>query len=197
MAMRAVREEAETMDSITQDVVLAEYAGQAWLVRGEQHIDDLLANTLDPDISIAVIACESKSAVDEMWRQWNDSDDLEMMWLIHPAIVNRARGRPGEVFVTFAAWSAALDDAAQRILKSTAGLVQTRPGSELRLAYFTAEDAPAIAAQMAELRCGLLEAQLHALGVTVTARENRTLEKPEDADRIIMVVKLRPPAIEG
>ena len=28
------------------DVILAEYSTHAWLVRGEQHIDDLLGGTL-------------------------------------------------------------------------------------------------------------------------------------------------------
>jgi hypothetical protein len=170
------------------EIVLAECSGQAWLVRGEQHIDDLLANTLDPDVSIEVLACESKLAVDDLWRQWNDADPA-LMWLIHPAIVNRARGKPGELAVTFTPWSAAIDDGAQRAIRSAADAVNAKAGATLALVLSLASEGVPLAAQMAELRCGLLEAQLSALGVARMTRITRVADTHEEMDRIVLVVQ--------
>ncbi len=40
------------------DITLAEYNGRVWLVGGEVYIDDLLANTLTPNVSIELVRCE-------------------------------------------------------------------------------------------------------------------------------------------
>ena len=42
------------------DIVLAEFGGQAWLVGGEEYIDDLLANTLPQHVTIELVACDFK-----------------------------------------------------------------------------------------------------------------------------------------
>ena len=171
------------------DVVLAECSGQAWLVRGEQHIDDLLGNTMEADVSIEVVPCESKLAVDALWRQWNDGDP-SMMWLIHPAIVNRVRGQPGEIAVVFAEWSASLDDAAQRALqRAAAAAAAAKPGEALVLVRHVAAEAPPMALDMANLRCGLLEVRLSALGVARIERETRAAERPGEAERILFEVR--------
>ena len=154
------------------DIVLAECAGQAWLVRGEQYIDDLLTNTMDPQLTTEVITCESKSGVDDLWRLWNDSEPHNA-WMIHPNIVNRVRAQSGELAVTFAAWSAAMDEMAQRAVQYAADLVNAKPGATLALVRLVPDDAAPMAAQMAELRCSLLEAQLTSLGVARTTRASR------------------------
>ena len=51
------------------DITLAEFNGRVWLVGGEVHIDDLLANTLPPDVSIEMVRCESQSEVHSLWVQ--------------------------------------------------------------------------------------------------------------------------------
>jgi hypothetical protein len=170
------------------DIVLAECSGQAWLVRGEQHIDDLLGNTLTADINIEIILCESKSAVDSLWRRWND-DDPSAMWLIHPAIVNRARGQAGEIAVVFAEWSASLDDAAHRAMQAAAAAAGAKPTAALVLVRHVAELAPPMALQMADLRCALLEARLAELGVARMERETRVAERAHDAERIRLDVR--------
>ena len=74
------------------DIVLAEHRGQAWLVSGEQYIDDLLANTLPGDISIEFIACQSDSDVTILWVQsGRQPTSAGLPWMIHPAIVTRIR----------------------------------------------------------------------------------------------------------
>lgn len=191
-------------DDIAADVILGECNGQAWLVRGEQHIDDLLGNTLPVHVSIEVIACESKSAIDAMWRGFGGgADDMDMMWMIHPAIANRARGQarlqgrgqpPGDVAdmtVGFAAWSAALDDAAMESLRTMAEAALQRPDARLVLLRHVAADGPAMAAEMANLRTGLIEAQLGALGVAAgqIMRETGPTLQSGDTDRIVLSVR--------
>jgi hypothetical protein len=170
------------------DIVLAECSGQAWLVRGEQHIDDLLGNTLAANINIEIILCESKSAVDSLWRRWND-DDSSAMWLIHPAIVNRARRQSGDIAVVFAEWSALLDDAAHQAIQAAAVAVGAKPTAALVLVRHVAAEAPPMATEMADLRCRLLEAQLAELGVNCIERETRMAERPDDAERIRLEVR--------
>ena len=174
------------------DVILAECAGQAWLIRGEQHIDGLLGNTMDADVSIAIVPCESKSAVNGLWQQWND-EDLSSMWLIHPAILNRVRGQTGELAVVFAEWSASLDDAAQSVLKAAAALALAKPEATLVLVRHVAEDAPPMALDMANLRSGLLEARLTVLGAARFARETRVPPRPDAAELVLLEVREQAP----
>lgn len=170
------------------DVVLAECSGQAWLVRGEQHIDGLLGNTMEADVSIEIVSCESKLAVNTLWRQWNDTDP-SMMWLIHPAIVNRVRGQAAEMEIVFAEWSASLDDAAQRVLQMAAAAAAAKPEAALVLVLHIMDEAPPMARELANLRCGLLETRLSALGVARTKRETRMAERPEAAERVLMELR--------
>jgi hypothetical protein len=182
---------------MASDVILAECAGQAWLVRGEQHIDHLLANTLDTHISIKVIACESKSEVNALWRQYdgghNDGGggDESMMWLIHPAIVNRVRAQPGEFVVKFAEWSASLDEAALTTLQAISRAASQRSEAIMVLVRYVAADNPGMAADLANLRSGLLEARLASLGVEVAriVRETQDAAQAGHADRIDLVFR--------
>jgi hypothetical protein len=145
------------------DILLAECQGQMWLVSGEEHIDDLLANTLAPNLIIEFRACESKSAVRALWVQHcGEPVSAVAPWAIHPAIAARLRPRPPGGRVFFSAWSAMLDDDARAVVVAAAaacgaaGVVLTRHAGE--------GDAPAVA-DLANLRCGLIEALLVTHGV--------------------------------
>jgi hypothetical protein len=175
------------------DVILAECGGQAWLVRGEQHIDHLLANTLDAHISVEIIACESKSEVNVLWRKYDGGDDPDegMMWLIHPAIANRVRKKPSESAVLFAAWSASLDEAATAAVRTAAEAATQQPDCALALVRYIAPDGPAMAMDLANLRSGLLEAQLASLGVAASRmlRDTRDATQPGQDDRIDLLIR--------
>lgn len=174
------------------DIVLAEFSGRAWLVRGEQHIDDLLANTLPTDVSIEVVACESKSEVGHLWCQYGGAADAaDELWLIHPAIVARARGQSGEMHVIFAEWSASLDAAALAIVETASGKASARPECILTLVRYLAADGPAMAADLANLRTGLLEARLASGGVPTDRIVRETQAIPHDGyqDRIDLVIR--------
>lgn len=173
------------------DIVLAEFGGNGWLVRGEKYIDDLLANTLPAHVSIEVVTCASKSAAYALWCGYEGGDDPSDMWLIHPAIVRRARGQAPPMSVVFDPWSMALDDRATTTLEVVAAELERRPDRMLALVRYTASAAPEFAADLANLRTGLLEARLHAAGVAPTrlSRETRPATADAQADRIDLVLR--------
>ena len=111
------------------------------------------------------------------------------MWLIHPAIVNRVRGTPAGLEVVFAEWSASLDDAAQQALQMAAAAAAAKPEAALVLICHIAGEAPPMARELANLRCGLLETRLSALGVARTGRESRVADRPDAAERILMELR--------
>lgn len=173
------------------DIILAECGTNGWLVCGEQYIDDLLANTLPAHVSIEVVTCESKSAVIELWTEYEGGDDPAMMWLIHPNIIRRARGQAGQLSVEFTAWSAAMDDRAESAMQTAADQmlhVETR-----RLSVVRYVDAAGLAAagDMANLRASLIEARLAALGVAPSRiiRETQPPEQPGQMERIDLVIR--------
>ncbi len=142
------------------DVTLAVCGGHAWLVRGERHIDDLLNNSLSADVTIGIVACESKSAVDALWHAFTDEPALQA-WLIHPAIVDRARGVVRDLVAEFAPWSAAIDDAAEGVLRRAAAAA----GPDANLVLVSPVLPPGPAAQLNALRCTLLAQQLETYGL--------------------------------
>jgi hypothetical protein len=177
---------------VMSDIILAECGGQAWLVCGEQHIDHLLANTLAAHFSVEVIACESKADVDALWRQYNGAErDERMMWLIHPAIVNRVRGVPAQAGVVFAEWSASLDDQTSTTIRRTADAVRGQVKSRVALVRYLAADGPAMALDLANLRSGMVEARLVELGITPMQmlRETLTPEQPGQVNQIDLVIR--------
>jgi hypothetical protein len=118
------------------DILLAECGDGVWLVGGEAHLDDLLANTLPPDVGIGLVACERPADVRALWERHGGDAAGGMPWLVHPAIVARVKRTlqdaapktvtprtvtpgtvtPGtvtpETVVRFSPWSALLDEAA-------------------------------------------------------------------------------------
>lgn len=148
------------------DIVLAECQGQAWLVSGEQYIDNLLANTLPPEVSIELVACESKSEVDALWVQHcGPPAPFTAPWLIHPGVTNRVRRREGKHAVFFAQWSAMLDDDARAVIRSAAGWAHDNPERNVTLVRYIKPGSPQAMTDLANLRASLIEAELVALQI--------------------------------
>ena len=105
------------------DIVLAEHRGQAWLVSGEQYIDDLLANTLPKNVSIEIVACESifrgRRLVDAELR----SAEHGRRAALDDPPCDREPGAPASPgsSVFFGQWSGMLDDDARAVIRASAG----------------------------------------------------------------------------
>lgn len=172
------------------DIVLGEVSGQAWLVRGEQHIDDLLGNMVPPDVSIEVVACESKSAVDALWRRWNDGETTEM-WLIHPAILNRVRGAPSQTAIVFATWSVAIDADALKVIALTVQAAADRADAVIALVRHVTADGGRTADDLGSLRCTLIEGQLMEAGIPASrlARDTKPAATPAHAEWVELLLR--------
>jgi hypothetical protein len=148
------------------DIVLAEHQGQAWLVSGEQYIDDLLANTLPANLSIEFVACESHSDVIVLWVQsCGEPSTSGAPWMIHPAIANRIRRASSGHSVFFGQWSALLDNDAQSVIRAAADWAAKCGAAAVVLTSYVAPDGPRMVADLANLRSRLIEAELTELGV--------------------------------
>lgn len=181
------------------DIVLAECRGQAWLVSGEQYIDHLLANTLPPDVSIELVACESKSEVDALWVQHcGPPSQCTAPWLIHPGVANRVRRGQAHHSVFFAQWSAMIDDDARAVIRSAAGWARENPDRALALIRFVGPQSPQAMTDLANLRVSLIEAELVALDVASDriVRETRDVSTvpgmPEESQRVDVVLRKFP-----
>lgn len=154
------------------DITLAEFNGRVWLVSGETHLDDLLANTLAQDVSIELVACEHKSDVHALWAQHCGKQDLVgEPWMIHPAIVARIRRSAPEYAVFFAQWSAMLDPAALAVIASAAAWAVENPEAPVLVTEYLDPDGPQSIADLARLRAGLIEDKLAEGGVRRTRIE--------------------------
>ena len=174
------------------DIVLAEYGSQAWLVRGEQHIDDLLANTLPPEVSIQIVACESKNGVERLYLD-NGGEDASELWLIHPGVVNRAKGQTGTLTVQFAEWSAKMDDRAEEAMRTALDMLNHDASTILTLTVSEAESGNAMAADLQRLRTGLLQARLVSLGATAERLRVQTASAAADAAADCITLVVSPP----
>jgi hypothetical protein len=171
------------------DIVLAECSGQAWLVRGEQHIDELLANLLEPHVTIEVVTCESKSAVNALAHEYGAVPGAQL-WLIHPAIVNRARGETPGVSADFSEWSALLSERALTDLSKIAALALRRADMNIVLTCYIAADAATTAIDLTNLRVRILEGRLATLGVSATRILRQTEIDAAKTDRIDLILRL-------
>jgi hypothetical protein len=149
------------------DILLAECGDGVWLVGGEAHLDDLLANTLPPEVSIELVACDRPADVRALWEQHGGDPAGGMPWLVHPAIVARVkgtlRGASPDHAVRFSPWSALLDDDAQAVIAAAAAQV-TGEATVTLVEYLDPAGPPAIAA-LSGLRLQLIADQLAGLGV--------------------------------
>lgn len=150
------------------DIVLAQIGSRTWLVDGEAYLDDLLGNMLPDDVTIEFITCESESEVQAIWSA-NVADPGESgpAWMIHPAIVERTKrmvGLGGAWTVPFGPWSAARD-AGDGVIDSVADALQGDEAARVVLTSYVPEDAPTFAGDLANIRVGMVEADLVARGV--------------------------------
>jgi hypothetical protein len=151
------------------DIVLAEHQGRAWLVSGERYIDDLLANTLPADVSIEFVACVSHADVNGLWVQnCGESTEGSAPWMIHPAIVNRIRKASPGHSVYFGQWSAMLDDDARSVVEASALWAEKCADAEVVLTSYMDPDGPQTITDLANLRRGVIGAELIRLGVAAS-----------------------------
>jgi hypothetical protein len=172
------------MENAMVDVTLAEFDGSVWLVGGEAHIDNLLANTLAPDITIEMVTCETKMQVHALWHRLCGPPEFEGdPWLIHPGIVNRIRGTLGGFQLRFAPWSAQLNAAAQSAIAAAAAQAGMAP---LLLTDYGDANAPDMEADLARLRLGLIERALIGAGIDATRlrRARQPVGQEGDAERV-------------
>ena len=178
------------------DIVLAEHNGQTWLMSGETFIDDLLANTLQPDVTIEFVVCESESDLENVKaRHLAAGAEGSDPWIIHPAIASRVRlgsaaVDPSGHRVVFSPWSAARDANADAVIAAAA---TQAAGSDSRvvLTSYIAPDGPPPMADLAALRSSLIEAELTRLGVPPSriARARRDSDAGTSADHIDIMIE--------
>ena len=148
------------------DITLAEYNGRVWLVGGEDHIDDLLANTLTPDVSIELVRCESQSDVHDLWMQnCGEQTTATMPWIIHPNIADRIRRSSPDYAVFFAQWSAMLDPDALAVIRAAAVWSHQHPEAPVVLAEYLDPDGPQAMVDLSRLRTQLIEDKLAENGI--------------------------------
>ncbi len=171
-------------------IVLAEFAGNVWLVRGDEHFDDLLANVLPETVALEFTTCESHDEVRAIWREHGDTEnDGDEPWLLNPAIVRRIKGRYETQSVTFTPWSAMLDESALETVGAAATLLQANPTSRLSLRQFSPAETPPGLADLQRLRGQLLAGALTRAGADAASidHETHTSDTPGDGDRIEFV----------
>jgi hypothetical protein len=150
------------------DITLAEFNGRVWLVSGEKHLQDLLANTLPQDISIELVQCEHSSEVHDLWVQ-NCGEPAPrtdgMPWQIHPNIVERIRRRSPDYAVFFTQWSAMLDQDALIVIAAAASRAREHLDAPVVLAEYLDPEGPQSIVDLSRLRAQLIEERLAERGV--------------------------------
>jgi hypothetical protein len=178
------------------DITLAEFNGRVWLVGGEVHIDDLLANTLTPDVSIEMVRCESQSGVRDLWVQHcGEPTTGSMPWIIHPNIAERIRRSSPDYAVYFAQWSAMLDPDALAVIRAAADWCIQHPEVPVVLAEYLDPDGPQAMVDLSRLRAQLIEDKLAESGIErgQMSRLRRTVgEVPgmaQESQRVDIIVR--------
>jgi hypothetical protein len=165
------------------DITIAEFNGSAWLVGGEAHIDDLLANTLADDITIEFVPCDSIAAVRSLWIQncgpREEDGTASQPWMIHPAIANRTRRMLPDHAVFFAQWSVLLDQDALAVIRAAAVVAIQNPEQVVQIAEYLDEDTPRSIRDLSRLRATLVEEALVEEGIATT-RMKRILRSTAD-----------------
>jgi len=172
------------------DIVLAEFAGRVWLVRGDEHFDDLLRNELPRSVSVVFLPCASHDEVLALWREHDTPErDDDAPWQLNPAIVRRIRGTPGAQSVLFAAWSAMPDAAAQVTIEDVATSLRGDLAARLMLRQFSPAAPPPGFTDLQRLRGTLLAAALARAGADAASLDHEThaSEALADVDRIDLV----------
>jgi hypothetical protein len=75
-----------------EEIVIAAFRDDHWLVVGEAHLSDLLDPGVEISFSVSFIECESWAQVLELWQNDRSEEEaMRMPWSIHPAIARRLR----------------------------------------------------------------------------------------------------------
>jgi hypothetical protein len=71
-------------------VVIAYCNETWWLVKGVDHLYDMLAAKESPDLDIAIVDCKLWG---EVMRLWEEPEDGKMPWAINPKVIDRLKTR--------------------------------------------------------------------------------------------------------
>jgi len=178
------------------DITLAEFNGRVWLVGGEAHLQDLLANTLPRQVSIELLQCERSSEVHDLWVQHcGERAGGGMPWQINPNIVARIRNRSSDFAVFFAQWSVLLDQDALTVIAAAGAWAAQNPALPVVLAEYLDPDGPRAIADLSRLRAQFIEDKLVESGVD-RGRISRTQRPisdvdgmPQESQRIDIVIR--------
>jgi hypothetical protein len=178
------------------DITLAEFNGRVWLVGGEAHLQDLLANTLPPDISTELVQCERPEDIHTLWAQLCGAPRLGgMPWQIHPNIVARIHRTWPDFAVYFAQWSALLDAEALTVINAAASQAKQNPQAPVILAEYLDPDGPQAMVDLSRLRAQLIEDKLAETGVDhgrITREKRKVSDVPgmaQESQRVDIVVR--------
>jgi len=184
------------MGDAMADITLAEFNERVWLVGGEELLDDMLANTLAPDVSIEVVACGAMEDVTALWVQHcGPPTRTGDPWLIHPAIAKRVRRISADHAVFFAQWSAMLDQDALTVIRSAAALARTEDRFPVVLTEYLDEGAPKSLSDLTSLRALLVEEKLVEEGISavrITRARRALADVPGnggDSQRLDIVIR--------
>ena len=79
------------MGAVLSDVVIAYFNETWWYVKGELHLDDVLAGREEPELSISLVTCGKWT---EIMVMWETPEIGQMPWAINPKIIERLKLRP-------------------------------------------------------------------------------------------------------
>ncbi len=183
------------------DVTLAEVGGQAWLVKGDEHVDGLLANNLPPTVSVEFVACATRA---DAWAIWHatspEAEQGGMPWMIHPEVVRRIKGAfGGASCIRFTPWSAMLTDDAREAITAAAALLAADGTARLTLRQFRPAEPPPGLLDLQRLRGQLVIAALAAAGADTARLDTDTgpTDTPEDCERLDLVCATATGITEG
>ena len=178
------------------DITLAEFNGRVWLVGGEAHLQDLLANTLPADISTELVQCERPEDVHNLWVQLCGQPEVGgMPWQIHPNIVARIHRTWPDYAVYFTQWSAMLDAEALAVINGAALQAKQNPDMPVILVEYIDPEGPQAMADLSRLRAQLIEDKLAESGIDRAriARERRNVSDVpgmgQESQRLDIVVR--------
>jgi outer membrane protein OmpA-like peptidoglycan-associated protein len=178
------------------DITLAEFNGRVWLVGGEAHLQDLLANTLPQQVTVELLQCERPSEVHDLWVQHcGASAGGGMPWQINPSIVARVRRRSSDFAVFFAQWSVQLDQDALAVIAAAAAWAEENPALPVVLAEYLDPGGPRAIADLSQLRAQFIADKLVESGLDRrrVSRAQRPISDvdgmPQESQRIDIVIR--------
>ena len=146
------------------EIILAEHLGNAWLVGGEEYIDDFLINRLPPDVSIRIVTCQSDSEFQTLWNENGGAVPGRRPWSINPQVMDRVRGFQPDMTIAFGPWSALLDDKAKAVIAAAAAEAAKTPATKVILSTADMTEQAAAMVSLTTLRLTLIDAEFNTNG---------------------------------